>query len=706
MIRRQALLRLGVSGLVLALAIPKSLGQELEDTTLLDTIIVTGERFERSLFDTYTGISVLDQEELERSSINAHITDVVTRTPNVFVEGLSEVPSIRGVQGGGAGGLVSSTLTSSLPRLSYIVDGVTRATSLPNSNGMSLWDTRQVEVLRGPQSLLRGRSALAGAIVVETNDPSFEPEAALQAAIALDEYHGAEYILNGLASGPLTQNIAARITFELADGEDPRRAIDVPDDWIVEYDNMRFRGKLLGEFDTTLGGLTVNLLGEHQQGTTPQTRNLVQTQAVTGMPISERVWIDALAGPFGIPARTFDTMANTASIDVALDTEYGTFGTVISYIDDSYESIPEQVYPFPFDVEEHSFTQDFSYEFGDSERVQARQASGILGISLEQREQKTDLGGALLFRSDSTTDSQAVFADLRYGVTDQITLFGGARIQHYDGEYDQFSSVATPFGTIAGTQLHNIDETVFLPALGLAYYFNDETVLSGSVRRGYNPGGSSVNIFTGQPFVYESEYVTTGEVTFRQALQQFGVQYSVTAFYNDFENPQLYAELVPGNRASLQVVNQDRGISYGLELEGSWQMFERLRIDGSVGLLHTEISEAAAFNPELEGNSFGQDPSLTASIGAAFQVNEYLSLDGRATYRGSSYNDFNEVPNEQVGDYWIVDVGATAEYRNFEARASIANLFNETGVTRYLAGGTSASVTEPLTFGLSVTARW
>ncbi|MBM7072607.1 TonB-dependent receptor [Shewanella sp. 202IG2-18] len=36
------------------------------------------------------------------------------------------------------------------------------------------WDVNQVEVLRGPQSTLQGRNALAGAIWITTEQPTYE----------------------------------------------------------------------------------------------------------------------------------------------------------------------------------------------------------------------------------------------------------------------------------------------------------------------------------------------------------------------------------------------------------------------------------------------------------------------------------------------------------------------------------------------------
>ncbi|MGD1884450.1 MAG: TonB-dependent receptor [Paracoccaceae bacterium] len=697
-ISTSAILLLGTSTLVSAQdAVPFDLG----------TIVLSGERVDRPLNEIYVGATVLGDDDLEEARAGEHINEVLTAVPNLFVEGRSEVPSLRGVQGGGPGGAVSATFTGAIPRLSFVIDGVTRPVSLPNSSGSSLWDVRQVEVLRGPQTLLRGRSAYAGAIIVETNAPSFEPEAALQFGIEQDDFHGPNAFLNGMVSGPLSDNIAYRLTFSLADGSDPREATDVPDDWIVDYDNVHVRGKLLGEFDTGLGALTLNLLAEHQSGQTPQTRNLVQTPAVTGQPLEDRLLVNAASGPLGIPARTYDTETNIFSIDAELDLGFGRFQSITSYVDDAYESIPEQVYPFPFDVEETTFTQEFIYTFGPEERVRAGELSGLLGFAYEDRDQRTDVSGILTFSSDVETTSRSVFADLRYGLSDQLTLFGGARVLRYEDDRFQSSSAFVPgIGVVAGNQTFSNRETEFLPSIGLAYHFDEYRVVSGSYRRGYNPGGSSVNIFTGAPFEYESETVDTFELTYRQEAPDGRYAFGISAFYNEFDNPQLYAELVPGNRASLQVVNQLAGRSYGMEFDGSLQATDQLRLTGSLGFLETEITEAQAGSPALDGNSFGQDPNMTLSLGADYAFNDVWSIDARATYRGESFNDFNNIVGEEVGDYWIVNLGVTADFGQTQVRGYVKNLFDETGVTRFIGGGTFASVTEPLTVGFNVTQRW
>jgi len=241
----------------------------------------------------------------------------------------------------------------------------------------------------------------------------------------------------------------------------------------------------------------------------------------------------------------------------------------------------------------------------------------------------------------------------------------------------------------------------------LAYYFTETNVLSASLRTGYNPGGVGINAFAGTPYAFESEKVTTAEVTFRGENAPGTLNYGVTAFYNWHEDPQFFTEIVPLNRFTLQVINQPEGISYGLEFDGVWQVTEKVKLDAAVGLLETEVTKASPTRAALKGNSFGQDPNVTLSLGGEVQLTRVLSADARATYRSESFSDVNNTPGDKVGDYWIVDLGVTAEWNDrITLRGYVTNVFDEIGVTRFVGGGTFADVTAPRTFGVTLTSRF
>lgn len=673
-----------------------------EEPIFLGTVILSGERTDRPLTDTFAGVSVLRTEQIDRNS-DGPLNDLVVQTPNVFVESPNETPSIRGIQGGGPGGAVSTAITGAPPRLAFVTDGVTRPTSIANSSGVSLWDVKQVEVFRGPQSLLRGRSAIAGAIIVKTKDPTFEREGAVQFGVEIDDDSDPNFVLNGVVSGPVSDNTAVRLSFEFADGDDWRTTSGLgAGDYVTEYDNVRVRAKVLSELDTSLGSLTLKFTGEHQSGQTPQTRATVSTPGVNTPPV-DRVLLNP-----GTNTRTFDTETNLVSFEATLDTGAGQWTSITSFIDDSYQSVPEQVFPSPIDVNEEIFAQELTFTFGETDRVRAGQFGGLIGFSYEKRDQNnavglpTPIGGAINFTSQVETESTSLYADLRYGLTDNITIFGGARLLRFEDTRTQTSVAPVPLPS--ATQNTSQSETEFLPALGIAYYFDDDTVISASVRTGYNPGGGAINLFTGLPYSFESEEVTTAELTFRKSAPDDSYSFGLNLFYNWHDNPQLFAELVPGDRRTLQVINQPEGESYGLEIEGTWKPNDTLTLNVSLGLLETEITQASATRAALLGNSFGQDPKVTIAFGAEYAVTDNITINGRATYRGESFNDFNNTAGSQVGDYWLVDIGATANFGNLQARFYVNNLFDEIGVNRYV--GSFAEITPPRTVGLMVTHKF
>ena len=210
----------------------------------------------------------------------------------------------------------------------------------------------------------------------------------------------------------------------------------------------------------------------------------------------------------------------------------------------------------------------------------------------------------------------------------------------------------------------------------------------------------------GQPYSYVSEEVWTYETGYRFQSRDNRATFAATAFYNVYDNPQFFLETQPGNRFSIEVVNLPEGVTYGAEFEGRAVVAEALTVFGSLGLLHTEITESTASNPQLVGNRFGKDPDVTASLGFVWTPTgaPYFSLDGKATYVGESFNDFNNVSDEIIGGYTLVDVGVNFERDGLKARIFVNNLLDETGLTALI--DNFAAVTPPRTGGLSVTAKF
>ncbi|MEO1657745.1 MAG: TonB-dependent receptor [Pseudomonadota bacterium] len=670
-----------------------------------ETIIVTGERINRSILDTASSITVFNQEQIAREA-DRHVNQLLRQAPNLLVEGVSETPVVRGIQGGGPGGLASGASAGTLPRLTVILDGVPQIANLPNSAFSDLYDVQQVEVLRGPQTTLFGRNALGGAIVVETNDPTTEFEAGTQTTIAADGFSAPDHTVAGFISGPIKgEALRGRLTVQYQDGEDPRNVEGSPSGadtgFLTEFDSLRIRGKLLSDLTTDIGEVKVKAVIDYQEGTTPQTRNtVIETDAVSG----DRPLHDRLIA-FDGPNRTFDNDALSSALDIEIDRGNGLkLQSISSLTNVDYSSVDEQVFPSRFDSDEEFFAQDLILHV----EPEGAKITGLVGLAFEERNQTITIEGVPLNISADTESNQfSAFTDLRITLSDTVDLIAGGRILTIDQTRTQTSATLfpTPGGivSIAGDVAIDDRETAYLPSAGIIWRPIANQSLRMTYKEGFNPGGASVNFFTGEPFVFDSEELRAFEAGWQGQFLGDRLYAGLTGFFNAFDDQQFFLETVPGDRFSIVVTNVPRSRSYGGEFEVTFQPHDDFRTTLGIGVLETDIVEGPSTNRTLDGNEFGRDPALTASAAVAWQATEWLSLDANAAYASSYFPDFANVAGSKVGDYALVDLGATLHQKRFDVRLFARNVADSEAVTSRVGG--FAVLAEPRTLGVSITTR-
>jgi outer membrane receptor protein involved in Fe transport len=673
----------------------------------LDDVVVTGERSERRLQNTPSSVTVIGAKEIERRSGARNLADGMEGVPNLTPRGSSELPAIRGIQSSPTGGVGISAITGGLPRAPLVVDDITRPTSLQPFSFLGFFDLSQVEVLRGPQTTFRGRSAISGAYVVRRNDPVFFNEFAVRTGIQFAPGFGSpDYVAAGMANVVLAPGLAAaRLTVQRQGTNDFRKVL-YPNG-VLDRDSSFADGNLTALGSKLLltpmgpdGPLQIKILGDFSRGRVPQLRDAVTGPGALGFPFSARITPSAGQGF----QRIYNVEAATFGVDMSYRFADGSqLRSISSYAGESSKSSADQTEPLRFNVSERLLNQDLLYTFGKSED----RFSGLIGATLNQRRQSAavDNSPARLRISDLNTlsNSQAIFADLRFGLTGQLDVLFGGRLNRNEDKREQ-----TIFSPLAGrrTLTSGKTEVVALPKLGLHWKINPDHSLFATVRQGYNPGGSSLNLLSGQPFTFESEKVTTYEMTYRGAFLNNGLTLSATGFYNQHQNAQAYIQRVPGNRFSLEVVNLPRAVSYGGEFEARMRLHETLQARLGLGLLITEVTRAPATQAGIKGNRFGFDPALTPSFGLSWTPLPGLTLDASATYVSRYFSDVINNPVERNGNYTMVDVAAAYEFRpNMTARAFVKNVTDVAALTRRI-GNTNADITPPRTFGLSFDARF
>lgn len=188
-------------GLVSALALVLAIQGQSADQ-MIEEVVVSARLQSESLQDVPVTIAAMTEVDLDRYNITS-LVDAAKLVPNMVIA--------HGGSGNGANlrlrGVGSSSISAAFDHSVAInLDGVVvnRGRFIHNS----YLDMRQIEVLKGPQSLYFGKSSTAGVVSIATNDPGQEFE--IQASGGLESEHAGtfgEFII----SSPITDSFGARL---------------------------------------------------------------------------------------------------------------------------------------------------------------------------------------------------------------------------------------------------------------------------------------------------------------------------------------------------------------------------------------------------------------------------------------------------------------------------------------------------------------
>jgi len=200
----------------------------------IEEIVVTARKRAENLQEVPIAISAIDESTIQRAGIQ-RAGDYVGLVPNVTLVDTANVGdtqlSIRGI--------VSTRDAEST--FAYVVDGI--LSTNPNSFNEELFDIQQIEVLKGPQGALYGRNAVAGAILVTTQEPTNELEGKVTATV------GNVGIARGSAmiSGPIIEDtLLGRIAISTSQTDGFYTNIFTGQDDAVDFlEDTSLRGRLI-----------------------------------------------------------------------------------------------------------------------------------------------------------------------------------------------------------------------------------------------------------------------------------------------------------------------------------------------------------------------------------------------------------------------------------------------------------------------------
>ena len=669
-----------------------------DDATVLAPIVIRGEKFDRSPFNTFTSVEFVTSDELD-DYVRQSLDEALNSSPNIrmFENSGNTNIAIRGMNAEGA-----TQPSRSNPVISVTVDGAEQGIEATRRGTRGVWDVEQIEVLRGPQSTLQGRSALAGSVVIKTKDPTFTPEAIFQEEIDSDGLYSGAFALSGpLIEDQLAFRLSGQITRDDQDisYSDPRWA-SLGDEKFEE-----FRGKLLftpSELPGFTGLFTVS-----------RTHDKPAYNIVNGPDFFDREYTTGGFEEFR------DTTVNRYIADMKYEFNPDwTIQSVTSFTDTEVEINAPRSATFYRDEtrDRGDFSQDTRLTYGSDESA----FSGVLGLyagrysshGVSDREMDVfGLGFTVPLQQLESRDrgtSLALYADGRYEFIDRWTLLAGGRLLHdkVSANYDGVVLAGLLDATL--DEASSVSNTEFLPKIGLAFELSDNQNIAITASKGYRPGFSELIVGEGTINSVKPETLWAYELAYRSKWLEDRLQISGSLFQYDHSNMQVPVP-VPDPTLSAgysYTLNAAQAQSYGAEIEARWLFDTGLEVFAGLGLLKTKFDDGIYNGASIAGKEFPEAPSVTASLGAIYKHESGWFAGGDVSFTDGYYSK-GEVRNQAVGavdSFTLVNFQVGYETDNLKFTAYAKNVLDEEYLT--FVNANSANVGDARSFGLQLTQRF
>jgi outer membrane receptor protein involved in Fe transport len=275
------------------------------------------------------------------------------------------------------------------------------------------------------------------------------------------------------------------------------------------------------------------------------------------------------------------------------------------------------------------------------------------------------------FVADSPTHTTqfALFGNGIYALDDHWKVEAGARLFRYGYS---FSSTISGWGSGFGAATPSATGDIHLvnagvnPKLGLSYKFSNEALVYGNVSRGARPAGGNAlypttgafwsaayapfNYTNGWPSTYRSDSVWTYEVGQKSSWFDRRLTLDVSAYYEDWRNPQLLA--YPGDWAFN--VNGNQARIAGVEFNARAVLGGGFVLGAAGGYTHAQVSPGDHW--EITPARVLPDvPPFNGNVNLSYQRRLAEGYSFRAgidsAYVGSRYSLTFLFPYQSTGQY-------------------------------------------------------
>jgi iron complex outermembrane receptor protein len=657
----------------------------------LPSTVVTGTLWESELERTTASVTVIDSAQIESSGAQ-HFGDIVNSLTNVTWSAGTSRPQYIQIRGIGENSQFEGETPDSSVR--FLVDDLdyTGLGSVGN-----LFDTQQVEVLRGPQAGAFGVNAAGGVIKIVTNEPTPYWTGQVEGTVGEDSL-----VAGGIAmGGPVVESDPEKLTFRLSayqlnqDGFRHNKYLGKDDTNERDEFNTRLKLRWLAnddwQWDAT--AFYANIENGYDEWSLENTRFDVYSDE-QGRDEQES-FATSLRG----------TWTGLSSVDVTTITSYTDTDALNSYDGDWSNTAAVGWSAFVFtDRDRERWSEEVRFDSTEQEDALGLIDRWTAGIYFEDFNEDTKFVG--WGDDDTTTYETQTFSSYGQGThlfSNQTRLTLGLRAEYYDLE--------TGVDYRKKPKLENdpeFDDWLFGGKLTLEHDISEYKTLFASITKGYKAGGA--NIYPGLesevPTSYDTEDLWNYEIGFRGNWLDGAIVSQFTLFYLDRKDAQLRSSTGEGIDFTYATANVGDAEHYGAELEGTWFINENWSINAGLGLLETELD---ATGDELSGA-----PSYTYNARIDYVANNGFFANIEVVGSDEYYESNNQDGRDQRtrSEFAVFNGAIGYRYNNWTLTLWGRNLFDEEYEKRtfYFDNGDGdqrfENPADPQQFGMTVNYRW
>ncbi|ABQ70642.1 TonB-dependent receptor [Rhizorhabdus wittichii] len=683
-----------------------------EEAAPAEEIVVTAlKRGNVQLQDVPTSIAVVGQQQLEARGV-AEFADFARS-----VAGLNFVDSgagdkryiIRGINA--AGEAQTALYYDNIPMTG--IGGA--ATSFGDRQpDLQLYDVQQIEVLRGPQGTLYGSNSQAGVIRFVTNKARVDRfEGSAQGELSTTRDGGTNYGIRGMVNVPIVQDVLAI------------RAVGYSEDYSGWVDNVYRNEKDFN--DTKRDGARVsvtfkpdeqtNIVGQYfYQNLRTGGRAYTRPYDVTigdnffpaiGRRATSQIGRETRSDKINIFALTADRDLDWSTVTIA-----GSYfkRDVLDYVDNGpsfrYFEYLQRIGEFP-PVTVPIGSLSYSPQKSKMWTIEARMATkfdgplnGVGGIFYSNRDNdfetnttvvdpisgRPDFSQPLISRRnffDKTKDF-AVFGELTYDITEQLSVTGGAR--WFRTKRDLVANTIVPFfglGAPGTTSAKAKNEDVIFKGL-VSYKVTSDVLLYAQYAEGYRSGGTNASSFSGVPPQYDPDTTANYEIGAKTSWAGGDVVFNVAAYRIDLKGLQSEQRFGPGGAFSgvgniPGTAARSKGVEADLLVKPAPGLTVQFAGNYTDAKLAKDVPSLGA--AALKGSNLAYVPKYNLSLSAdqAFAISDKVdaSVGFSASRTGKIETTYYTEFNQPSRGYTLVDTRARISWDQFKLDLFINNLFDK-----------------------------